>query len=221
MSNESENARRRVRSALGEIDTGFLNNPRKVITVGDEDVSEEQSVRRTFSSFGSDFDMSKGAVRQTQSDIEKKIKEEKESKRRENEFAPKRAVQRFEILLGIGRLVDTVEIEGFSFQFRSLKNKELNHVMGLSSLEATPAMQALFIRSATLAYSLVSIDDVPFGAYIQSEEMSDKAAFIDDMEASVVSKLWDAYTKMLKSHSESIVSDLGGTPEVIAENIKK
>jgi hypothetical protein len=217
----NENVRRRVRSALGEIDTGFLNNPRKVITVDDENVSQVQPTRRAFSSSSSNFDIPEDAVRLNPNDIEKQLIEEREYKKREKELAPKRAVQRFEILLGIGRLVDTVEIEGFQFQIRSLKNKELNHIMGLSSLETTPAMQALFIRSATLAYSLVSINDVPFETYIQSEDISDKAAFIDDMEASVVSKLWDAYIKMLKSHNEAIVSDLGDTPEVIAENIKK
>jgi hypothetical protein len=219
--NESENRRRRVRSALGDIDTSILNSPRKVLTVDDENVSREQPAIRTFSSSSSSFNIPEGSVRQSPDEIESQLREDREFKRREQEFAPKKAVQRFEILLGIGRLVDTVEIEGFSFQLRSLKNKELNHIMSLSSLETTAAMQALFIRSATLAYSLVSIDDVPFGTYIQSEEMSDKAAFIDDMEASVISKLWDAYTKMLKTHNESIVSDLGEKPEVIAENIKK
>jgi hypothetical protein len=226
-----ENKKRRVQTALSGIDmnslrdSGYQNEPRRVLKVDDNESGYEpplqsQPARRAFTS-NSSFDIPEGAVRKSASELERELFELKEQKRIEKEFAPKKAVQRFEILLGIGRLVDTVEIEGFTFQLRSLKNKELNHIMSLSSLESTAAMQALFIRSATLAYSLMSIDDIPFGTYIQSEDMANKASFIDDMEASVISKLWDAYTKMLKSHNEAIISDLGGDPKTIAENIKK
>lgn len=218
MEENKHRRRRAISSSLGSVDFG--DRPEKrILNVEDprEEFSEpsmsfgsdknEQLPYRTFTS-SSDFD----------EDLEKEIRQARQEQRHQR--APKEAVNRFELLTGIGRLTTEVEIEKVKFSLRSLKSKELRSVMEKASVASTNIGEAMLIRNYTLAFSIFKIDNNPIYSIIGSDSIEDKVDMVDDFEENLTSKLWNAYSEMLKdNYSDDKV--LGDTPKKVIETIKK
>jgi len=199
------NRRRAISSSLGRIDLGEAKN-KEVLRV------EEPEPQPILSFSSSEPE----ETFKTNAELEEEIKRAREEKRTNR--APKNAVNRLEILTGIGRLVKDVDIEGITFSLRSLKNKETREVIEAAALSQTNVGEALTIRKCTLARSIFEIDGVPFMHFLGSETAED---VIDEMEESVIGRLWEEYSNMIVEHRKAMVEDLGGEPKEIVENIKK
>jgi hypothetical protein len=197
------NRRRAIASSLGHIDLGEAKS-KEVLRV------DEPEPILSFSSSEPEETF------KTEAEIEEEIKKARENKKINR--APKSAINRLEILTGIGRLVKDVDIDGITFSLRSLKNKETKEVIEAAALSATNVGEALTIRKATLARAIYEIDGVPFMHFLG--DVGPEEA-IDEMESSVVAKLWKEYSNMILEHKEATIEDLGGEPKEIVENIKK
>ena len=130
--------------------------------------------------------------------------------------APVKAVNRLEFLIGLGRKFAEVNIEDQVFHLRTLKSNETRNVLKLSSV-MSGFDQIFLLRSTTLAYSLFKINNDSIERILESDDFDNKIAFIEELDESIVSKLYEEYRKLQSSGSE----DLGSTPEEVADNLKK
>lgn len=213
--------RRAIASSLGRVDLGEIPE-KKVLRVEDpEDRPDEENIHRRhkepeyhpagYSEAVNKLDEIK--------ELERMMEEDKLVKKEER--ASQSAVQILEILTGIGRLTQNVEIENIKFSIRSLKNKEMREILEKGLDAKTRFEEALLVRNYTLAYSIYKINDQPAELFMRTEDIDEKVALIDEMQSSIVSKLWEEYSKMLQSHNDSLKTGLGETPKEISENIKK
>lgn len=228
--------RRAISSALGKIDRGPVHE-KEVLRVDDpadfdmdnfEELPEQlpqqyrnrpvqHQVENKTMSFGSPYQEEEESIQQ----MEQRLRVAKNEKKIINQTAPTAAVQRLEILTGIGRLVKDITIENVKFSLRSLKNKEIRDVMKRAVDAKTHVEEVLVIRVYVLAYSVYKIDDRSIEDYIGSYDIDDKIDLINELEEHVVSRLWKVYSEMLEDHNNKIEQDLGETSEKIVDNIKK
>jgi hypothetical protein len=210
--------RRAISSSLGEVKLG---EGQRVLQVEDPtekmetlEVPPEILQHRTFSS----TEPSIGAK-----DIEKIEQELAAAKmEKKQQRAPKQAVNRLELLTGIGRLVSDIKIDNVKFSLRSLKSRELRYVMENAARNGeTNVGEALLIRNYTLAFSIYEIEDNPIYAVIGSDEIEDKVRVIDEFEEVTTTKLWDAYSSMINEGSKGVEEDLGTDTKQILDNVKK
>lgn len=170
----------------------------------------EEVIRRTFAS------TSEPRIENVEH-IESQLKDMRQEK-----LAPKasrKAISRLELLTGIGRVADTIEIENVSFSLRSLKSKEFRKTLEyVSKLRLGQVEEVLMLRICTLALSLYEIDGNPLSTIIGSHDLKDKVEFIDDLEESTIQKLWSAYSSMV---NVDVSKDLGKDSNEIVDNIKK
>jgi hypothetical protein len=155
--------------------------------------------------------------------IEQDIKQQRMEQ--QHPRAERKAINRLELLTGIGRLTTDITIEKVKFSLKSLKSKELRDVMvRTSKTNNTLYSEALLIRGLTLAYSLFEIDNNPIGIVLgvdPDKELEAKIALIDEMDEVVVTKIWAAYSKMISDSNKEAQTDLGTEPKEIVDNIKK
>lgn len=229
--------RRAISSSLGKIDLGEIED-RGVLRVEDpteqalpevyqEDYQQFQQPQRRrpnpdvetrqFSVNSSEPEMDDENIQ----DLERRLMNARQEKKDREQRAPASAIQRLEILTGIGRLVRDVEIEGVNFSLKSLKSKEIRIVMEQAALAKTNVGEALTIRDYTLAFAIYKIDDRPFEQYIGSNEYEDKVETVENLDASVTKTLWKEYSAMINEHQEALKQDLGKNSEEILDNVKK
>lgn len=201
--------RRTVQSSLGRIDLGEAKEQGVLVVDEEEQQAPEGPISRSWSE-GSNIN-----------DVEQQREDARRQKREASHRATKVAAQRFEVLIGIGRLTRDVVIDNVTFSVRSLKSKELRDVMDRAATTTTNVGEALTIRNSTLAYAIYQIDDQEISSYIGSNKIADRLVLIDELEEMVVSKIWAEYSKMLDAHQERLNKDLGTEAEEVIENVKK
>ena len=134
--------------------------------------------------------------------------------------APRESVQRFEVLVGISRLTDKIEINGVNFGLRSLKTKEQRHVYKAALENPVPMDQVYILKTYTLAHSLYLIDDQPV-EFLGRQTFEEKLEIIEELDDLVVDELYEKYNSMLQAHKEALNKDIGETAEEVVANIKK
>ena len=217
MEDTNRRRRRAISSSLGEVNFG-QNRP--VLQV--DDPTEESQLppeivqRRSFSS------TEPIVSAQALNEVEQQLKQARTEQAQLKQRASKQAINRLELLTGIGRLVSEVTIDNVKFGLRSLKSKEVRHVMEVAAKEGkTNVGEALLIRNYTLSYSIYQIDGNPIYTIIGSDDILDKMDMVDDFEEGTTEKLWNAYSRMINDSSKNIEKDLGSTPEEIIDTVKK
>jgi hypothetical protein len=198
--------RRTISSSLGQVDLG---EPQRVLSVEDPTADE----------YGYPAE---GEIEDIE-DIEQEVRQQRIEQQRPR--AERKAINRLELLTGIGRLTTEITIEKVKFSLKSLKSKELRDVMVRTAMARSTSLgEALLIRGFTLAYSLFEIDDNPIGIVLgikPEEELEAKIALIDDMDETVITAIWAAYSKMMNENNKTVQTDLGNEPKEIVDNIKK
>jgi len=189
--------RRTVSSSLGTFSTTNPQQSQKVLSVPD------------FS--GADNLGYESIPQEEMEDIRQKIQEQK---------VPRESVSRFEVLVGIGRLVTELTVEGVSFKLRSLKSKEQQKVYTEALGKPIGLEQAYALKINTLASSLYEIDNQPV-EFLGLQTLEQKIEFIEELEDIVVGGLYDKYNKMLKVHNGALKKDLGETSSEVIETVKK
>lgn len=162
---------------------------------------------------------------ETNDDESLKIEKQIEQARREKNSMPKitdQAKKRLEILTNIGRLTHDVKLEDYTFTIKSLKSKETKEAT-LSAIgnTANNAELSFEIRRNILARSISKIDGKEIELILGSDLLDKKLELIDDLEESVVVKLYEEFQKMkdLATNKYGVSSDKDAS-EVI-EDLKK
>lgn len=192
---ESQHRRSRISSSLGNVEFG---ESRRVLKV--EDPTTFESV-----------------------DNIQQIEEEIRQQKVEHLRAPKPAINRLELLVGLGRTTTEIEVGGTIFGLKSLKNRELKDVIMNAAGAKTAIEEALIIRNCTLAYALYEVDGNPINLILGvGPENKENAVLelLEEMEEKVVAAIWAAYRKMDEENSEK-KGDLGADDKEVVENIKK
>ena len=123
--------------------------------------------------------------------------------------------KKLESILFLGRLTKTIDLAGHKFEISTVTNKEQNDIVrelyGFSE-----GADLFIIRTLTLANALKSIDGVKLDAmdlFTEEEESEFKSKFhrrmaiVDNMQLSIVEKVYDEYTKLLKEGEELTAGD--------------
>lgn len=124
---------------------------------------------------------------------------------------------RFEVLTGIGRIVEDVTIGGVTFTLKSLKAREAQSAMLEMAKFGSGTEQIFYLRAHTLAMAIMKIDGVDANIVFGGVDLKGKIDILFDMEEEVLNKLYTFHLNMVKSKN----SDLGETSEEVNSNIKK
>ena len=127
----------------------------------------------------------------------------------EFEFPKKSMSKALEKLIFIGRLSKEVKIGGVSFELSSLTNRENNDLVNtMYNFSGDKVRSILAARIVTLAHAVKKIDDVPLeeidipGDF--KNEFHKKMSIIDNLQFSVVEKLYEAYEELLEEKDEAV-----------------
>ena len=131
---------------------------------------------------------------------------------------------RIEFLTGLGRIVDSVEVEEVKFTFQSLKGEERDEIFDAISQYGT--MSALKMQYAhrfqTLARALTHIHDKPFGSVIESDDIEDKIDVIKAMDDNLLDHLYKWYQENIdKVAKDQYAITSEEDAKEVAEAIKK
>ena len=145
-------------------------------------------------------------------------KERVNQEQRVGDFGKKRV----EILANIGRLTKDVEIEGYKkFSLRTLKAKEAQEA-ALDTFKSSTQLEASFEnRKQNLARSLFKIDGHDIEFVIGSNSLSDKLAFLEELEDSVISKLFDEFMLLKNEADNKYNPKTMNEAEEVSEDLKK
>ncbi len=208
---ENHRRRRTISSSLGNVT--FDSKEQRVLTVEDPTMDEvevpQEIIQRRYASTPEPRDFE-----QVEQEIDRARREQRTPR------ATSSAINRLELLTGIGRLISEITIEKVEFKLRSLKSKELRYVMEKAARHADSKIgEAMLIRNYTLAFSVFEIDGNPISVIIGTDKIEEKVKIIDEFEELITAKLWKAYSSMIDSGSKD--TDLGSTAEEIVDNVKK
>lgn len=125
-----------------------------------------------------------------------------EAKHSKMEVAPK-AKNRIEVLLGLKRKTQEVEIDGVTFTLKTLKHVEFQEVfISLSKLtDATSFVISLELQIQSLARSITHIDGAPITTVLGVESVEEIISHLREFDSDVIEKLYNVF-KNLKKETE-------------------
>lgn len=139
---------------------------------------------------------------QDTAELEKQIRQAREDKKHGRERLSEGAKKRIEMLVGMTRGSRQVEIEGNNFVLRTLKSKEMREAL-TEAAQFDGTIQSPFeIRRQFLARSIVEIAGVSIEQFIGSNSAEDKCLFIDELDESVLNRLYDEYLILVKEFKD-------------------
>jgi hypothetical protein len=147
------------------------------------------------------------------------------------------ARRRIEMLIGIGRAKDDVQIQDdmgnvVTYSVRTLKSREIRHIVSLASeLSRTKDVSSLQasheIREKILSFALYSVDGVDidvalnvFGAS-DEEKFAARAAFLEELDDSVVNFIYSRYEQLNKKNIDRFSVKTEEEAKEVAEQMKK
>ena len=190
-----------INSPLGRkvISSGTSSPPRQMFSIPDEEQKQVQLTPEQFAEFQS-----------------KKIETKQISKKPTTE-----AKLRIEILTGIGRLQSDVIIGENKFSLQSLKSGEMREIIKSISNITSGTDASYELRTQVLAKSLYAIDDKPTDLVIGAVSLEDTMHFINDLQESVVNKLYKGYTTMIEDNEDKMVVSTVEQAKEVSEEVKK
>jgi hypothetical protein len=124
---------------------------------------------------------------------------------------PKKPVSKtLEKLIFIGRLTEEVEIDNIKFEVSTLTNRENNQIVKMM-YNFSDAADLFTLRILTLANAVKKIDgmfldDIDIDGEFESD-FHKRTSIIDNLQISVVSKLYEAYEKLTGEEEEISKND--------------
>lgn len=122
-------------------------------------------------------------------------------------------------LIFLGRVMDEIKIDGFSFEMSTLTSKEKRDLV-ISLSKVSGGGVAAHLRTEALSFALKKVNGVPleelyefYGGSDEEADVLDKKRFIlENMQASLVEKLFEKYEALVEqsesSYSESFGEDI-------------
>lgn len=210
-----------INSPLGRraIATGAAQQKR-ILTVSDEDPARAQAFSPTFEST-QNFQSFGSETQPFEPQNFESVQEFRKSAITSSRKITAEAKERIEILTGLGRCHDTVEVEGIIFSIQSLKGKEMRNIVVLSN-GGSNASEAYFIaRDWVLAYSIYEIDGQPISVVLGSNKIEDRVSFVENLDEHVIEHLHDRYLEMVKKNKTKFTIKNTNDAKEVAEDIKK
>ena len=131
------------------------------------------------------------------------------------------ARRRTEILTSLGRASTDVEFEKITFSIRTLKNREWREAITAVATFDLAHEQGYEMRGQSLARALYAIDGPPVEIVMGTNDLQQRIDFINDMDESFVSHLYDEYNKLVADiKSRYNIGTEEGMQEAV-EDIKK
>jgi hypothetical protein len=155
------------------------------------------------------------------SKIEREIRAAREAKRTGKERLGDGAKRRIEVLIGMSRLKREVNIEGNVFAFQTLKAKEMREVV-MAASEFDGTVQSVFeVRKQFLARSITHVAGVEFEAFIGSNDLETKLLFIEELDDSLLNRLYSEYLILSKDSRERYAIKNDNDAKEVIEDLKK
>jgi len=174
---------------------------KKVLTVDDPTVEDE--------------------VEDSEEQYRKELEAARKAKQEAQVKATPQAINRLEILAGIGRLGTEITIDNITFSLKSLKAREMREIMVAASKVENAVEQAFEMRANTIARAIDKVNGQPFDIILGSDDLDFKIAFVQELDEKVLVKLHNEYTAMVSDSNSKIEEDLGKTAEEVSETVKK
>jgi hypothetical protein len=131
------------------------------------------------------------------------------------------ARRRIEMLIGMVRLSREIDIEGNVFKLQTLKSKELRDAL-VATAEFDGTIQQIFeTRKQLLARSLVMIAGVDVEQFLNSDEMQDRLDFIEEMDHSLLLRLYSEYISLAKEAQDKYALKTPEEVKEVLEDLKK
>ena len=138
--------------------------------------------------------------------------------------------KRLEILLGIGRAQEDVDVDGVVFSIQTLKDNEIEDLTRLPKLfqeepgkfKESSAIEFLFyLRRYTLALSIYAIDGVSFDEALGCNCFDDRLQVLSDLDSNLTSYLFNRYELLKNKTSEKYSVKSSDDVKGVIEDLKK
>jgi hypothetical protein len=155
-------------------------------------------------------------------EFEARVKESKEFKHSGKERLNDGAKRRIEMLIGMTRTTREVDLsEGNVFILQTLKSKEMREAIRIAA-EFDGTVQSPFeIRRQLLARSLTQVAGVEVSQFVGSNSLDAKLILIDDLDESLLNRLFDEYQKMVYDARDKFAIKDASDAEQVVEDLKK
>ena len=152
---------------------------------------------------------------------EREIMAAREARRTGREKLSEGAKKRIHLLLGMTQTTKEVNIENNSFVLRSLKSKEMRESL-IAAAEYDGTVQAPYeIRRQILSRSLTYIAGVEVEQFIGSNTLDAKLLFLDELDESLLARLYDEYVTLAKEVKEKYNIKNDQDVKEVVDDIKK
>lgn len=194
-----------------------------------------------------DFDNPQGRLRRFQAEqqnsssiadySQEEIMEARRRKTEELNRISEPARQRAELLIGIGRgtkdVVFTSDTDSITLSLRTLKGREIKGLMRYAATlsqknNVTTAEASLSIRDIILSSSIYAIDGVSLDVFLNlsnklddEEKLSAKVIFIEDLDDSIIDKLYSEYGQLTKDNAARFAVKNEADAKEVSESIRK
>lgn len=131
------------------------------------------------------------------------------------------AKRRIEMLIGLVQLTREVNIENNVFILRTLKSREIREVL-MCVVQFDGTIQAPYeMKKQILARSLTHVAGIELDQFIGSASLDSKCAFIDELDDTLSSRLYDEYVKLSALAKEKYAINTSDDVKEVSEDLKK
>lgn len=155
------------------------------------------------------------------SQAEREIYEAKEAKRTGKQKISEGAKKRIEILLGMTQTTREVTIENNLFILKSLKSKDMRESLMVAAEYDGTVQGPYELRRQILARSLTHVAGIEFEQFIASNSLEDKLSFLDELDESLLGRLYDEYVLLGKEIKDKYSVKDDKDVEEVFDNLKK
>jgi hypothetical protein len=155
------------------------------------------------------------------SQIERAAREARQVRNTGKNRLSESAKRRIEVLCEMSRVTRSVNIDGNIFVLRNLKSKEQREAF-VKIAEFDGTVQFAFeMRRQILARSLFKIAETDIELFLGDDSLDAKLEFLDELDESVISKLYDEYLELSKESSAKYIVNSDKVAQEVAEDLKK
>jgi hypothetical protein len=154
-------------------------------------------------------------------ETERQMKAARDAKRAGRERLNDSARKRIEMLIDMTRGRHTVEIEGQSYSFNTLKAKEMREAIFEASKFDGTTDSPFEIRRQLLARSLVQVVGIDVDQFMGSNKLEDRLYLVDQMDDALLNVLYAEYIKMVDENKGKYSIKSDADVKEIVEDLKK
>lgn len=152
---------------------------------------------------------------------ERELMAAQDARRTGKEKISEGAKKRIEMLLGMTYTTKEVNIDGNIFILKSLKSKDMREAL-IVTAEYDGTVQAPYeMRRQLLGRSITHVAGVEIEQFIGSNNLNSKLSFLDELDESLLSRLYDEYVLLTKIVKDKYSVKTETDVKEVVEDIKK